>query len=124
MDAIFADTIDDYMDDIFIYAPDEETLAKNTRRVLKRLRDNDLFLKPTKCKFNKSNVEYLGMVIEEEKILMNSGKFKGIWDWPTPTMVKQVRVFLGFGNFYWQFIWHFSELAKPLNDLLKKDNKI
>ena len=31
--------------------------------------------------------------------------------------------FLGFGNFYRQFIWHFSELAKPLNDLLKKDNK-
>ena len=63
------------------------------------------------------------MVIEEEKILMNSGKLKGIWDWPTPTTVKQVRAFLGFGNFYRQFIWHFSELAKPLNDLLKKDNK-
>ena len=50
MDAIFADMIDDniviiYMDNIFIYAPDEETLAKNTRRVLGRLRDNDLFLK-------------------------------------------------------------------------------
>ena len=112
-----------YMDDIFIYTPDEETLAKNTRRVLERLQVNDLFLKPTKCKFNKSKVEYLGMVIEEGKISMDSGKLKGIRDWPTPTTVKQVWAFLGFGNFYWQFIWHFSELAKPLNDLLKKDNK-
>ena len=128
MDAIFADMIDDniviiYMDNIFIYAPDEETLAKNTRRVLERLRDNDLFLKPTKCEFNKSKVEYLGMVIEEGKFLIDSGKIKGIQDWPTPTTVKQVRAFLGFGNFYRWFIWHFSELAKPLNDLLKKDNK-
>src|SRR6202044_2515306 len=128
MDAIFADMIDDniviiYMDDIFIFAPDEITLTENTRRVLTRLRDNDLFLKPTKCEFNKTKVEYLGMVIEEGKISMDSGKLKGIQDWPTPTTVKQVRAFLGFGNFYRRFIWHFSELAKPLNDLLKKDQK-
>ena len=90
---------------------------------MERLRDNDLFLKPTKCEFNKSKVEYLGMVIEEGKILMDSGKLKGIRDWSTPTTVKQVWAFLGFGNLYRWFIWHFSELAKPLNDLLKKDNK-
>ena len=128
MDAIFADMIDDnvvviYMDDIFLFAPDETTLTKNTRKVLDRLRDNDLFLKPTKCEFNKTKVEYLGMVIEEGKISMDSGKLKGIRDWPIPTTVKQVRAFLGFGNFYRRFIWHFSELAKPLNDLLKKDHK-
>ena len=63
------------------------------------------------------------MVIEEGKILMDSRKLKGIRDWPTPTTVKQVQAFLVFGNFYRRFIWHFSELAKQLNDLLKKDNK-
>ena len=54
---------------------------------------------------------------------MDPGKLKGIQDWPVPTTVKQVRGFLGFGNFYRWFIWRFSELAKPLNDLLKKDKK-
>jgi hypothetical protein len=54
---------------------------------------------------------------------MDSGKLKGIQDWPIPTTVKQVRGFLGFGNFYRRFIKHFSELAKPLNNLLKKDTK-
>ena len=63
------------------------------------------------------------MVIEEGKISMDSGKLKGIQDWPTPTTVKQVRAFLGFGNFCRRFIWHFSELARPLNDLLKKDQR-
>ena len=110
------------MDDIFIYAKDEETLTENTKKVLTRLRDNDLFLKPTKCEFNKTKVEYLGMIIEEGKISMDAGKLKGIQDWPTPKTVKQVRQFLGFGNFYRRFIWHFSDLAKPLNDLLKKDH--
>ena len=61
------------------------------------------------------------MVITEGKITMNSVKVKGIWDWPTPTTVKEVRSFLGFGNFYRKFINKFSELAAPLNGLLKKD---
>ena len=42
-------------------------------------------------------------------------------DTETKIAVKQTQGFLGFGNFYRQFIWHFLELAKPLNDLLKKD---
>ena len=85
--------------------------------------DNELFLKPKKYKFYKTKVEYLGMIIEEGKISMDSGKLKGIQDWPTPTMVKQTRGFLGFGNFYQRFIQGFSNLARPLNDLLKKDKK-
>ena len=128
MDDIFGDMINEciiivYMDDIFIFAPDEITLTKNTKKVLARLRDNDLFLKPTKCEFNKTKVEYLGMVIEEGKISMDPGKLKGIRDWPSPTTVKQTRGFLGYGNFYRRFIRGFSNLAKPLNDLLKKDHK-
>ena len=93
------------------------------QEILKQLQDNYMFLKPTKCEFNKTKFEYLGMVIEEGKISMDPGKLKVIRDWPAPTAVKQTWGFLGFGNFYWQFIWGFSDLAKPLNDLLKKDHK-
>ena len=128
MDDFFADMIDEniviiYMDDIFIFALDESTLTTYTKWVLSRLQEKDLYLKPSKCKFNKLKIEYLGMVIEEGKISMDTGKVRGIREWPVPTMVKQVQGFLGFGNFYRRFIWHFSELAKPLNDLLKKDKK-
>ena len=64
MDTIFSDMIDEsiviiYMDDIFLFAPDKVTLTKNTKQVLARLQENDLFLKPEKCKFNKSRVEYV-----------------------------------------------------------------
>ena len=93
MDNIFGDMINEYiiivyMDDIFIFAPDEITLTENTKKVLAQLQDNDLFLKPTKCKFNKTKVEYLGMVIKEGKISMDPGKLKGIRDWPSPTTVS------------------------------------
>ena len=128
MDDIFSDMITEriiivYMDDIFLFAADETTLTNNTKKVLVRLQENDLYLKPTKYKFNKTKVEYLGMVIEEGKISMDPGKLKGIQEWSIPAMVKQVQGFLGLGNFYRRFIWHFSELVKPLNNLLKKDQK-
>ena len=54
---------------------------------------------------------------------MDPVKLGGIKDWPIPTSVKQVRSFLGFGNFYRRFIRNFANLARPLNDLLKKDIK-
>jgi hypothetical protein len=126
MDAIFVDMIEGciviiYMDDILIFARTQEDLERYTKLVLQRLRKNDLFLKALKCEFNKAQVEYLGMIIEEGKIAMDPVKLGGIRDWPIP--VKQVRSFLGFGNFYRRFIHHFFELARPLNDLTKKDKK-
>ena len=54
---------------------------------------------------------------------MDPGKLKGIQDWSAPTTVKQVQGFLRFGNFYRCFIRGFSEIARPLNELLKKDRK-
>jgi hypothetical protein len=128
MDSIFLDLTDEciviiYMDDIFLFAKDPKTLELNTKKVLQRLQENDLYLKPKKCEFCKTKIEWLGMVIEEGKISMDSGKLQGIKEWPAPTTVRQVRGFLGFGNFYRRFIRHFSEIAKPLNDLLKKDHK-
>ena len=126
MDHAFADMIEEgilivYMDDILIFAKDEMTLQSHTKRVLDRLRKHDLYLKPKKCEFCKTKVEYLGMVIEEGKVSMDKGKLRGIEEWPAPTTVKQVRAFLGFGNFYRRFIRKFSDIARPLNDLLKKD---
>jgi len=74
-----------------------------------------------KCTFEAKEVEYLGMIISENQIKMDLAKLEGIRDWPTPTTVKQVQSFLGFGNFYRKFIGHYTDIARPLNDLTKKD---
>src|SRR5277367_2163791 len=116
MDSIFAKEIEGnlviiYMDDILIFAPTLEELANSERKVLQKLREHDLYLKPKKCEFRKPKVEYLGMVIQKGRISMDLIKLGGIRDWPIPTTVKQVRSFLGFGNFYRKFIKGFSELA-------------
>ncbi len=48
-------------------------------------------------------------------------KLARIRDWPTLTTVKQVRSFLGFGNYYRKFISGFAHLTRPLRDLTKKN---
>ena len=126
MDATFKDLINEgkiitYMDDLFLFVKDLTFLEENTKQVLRRLIDNDLYLKPRKCEFAQTKVEWLGMIIEKSQISMDAGKLKGIQDWPIPTTVKVVRGFLGFGNFYRRFIRHYSNIAKPLNDLTKKN---
>ena len=62
MDSIFEDLIEGhiiivYMDDIFLFAKTLAELEANTKKVLQRLRENDLFLKPGKCEFCKTKIE-------------------------------------------------------------------
>jgi Reverse transcriptase (RNA-dependent DNA polymerase) len=122
MNKIFKDMIDEgwvviYMDDILIFSEKLTDHQERTRQILERLREHDLYLKPEKCKFNIQEVEFLGLIVRPNHLSMDPTKLTGIKDWPTPTNVKRVRSFLGFGNFYRRFIGHFAELARPLNNL-------
>jgi hypothetical protein len=112
-----------YMDDILAFFKTIDGLKKIGRIILKKAREYDLYFKAKKCKFRNLKIEYLGLVVKEEKMAIDPAKLKGILDWPAPKTVKEVQSFLGFGNFYHCFVRGFSYLAHPLNDLLKKDKK-
>ena len=109
------------MDDMLLFSKDKEELETNILQVLKKLRENDLFLNLDKCAFCIEEVEYLGMIISENKISMDKTKLAGILNWPVLTTIKQVQFFLGFGNFYRKFIGRYADIAWPLNDLTEKD---
>jgi hypothetical protein len=112
-----------YMDDILIFSNTLDEHRTRTRRILEKIRKEHLFLKPEKCTFDAQEVEYLGMIIRPGHVAMDTAKTEGIKDWPTPTSVKDVRSFLGFCNFYRNFVPHYSDIARPLIDLTKKDIK-
>ena len=63
------------------------------------------------------------MVIGPDGIKMKEEKIKGILDWPTPKCVKDVQKFLGLANYYRQFIKGFISIARPLHDIVKKNQK-
>jgi len=110
-----------YLDDILIFTETLEEHRKVTWRVMELLRKNNLFLKPEKCKFEKTEVEYLGVIISHNSIKINPVKVAGVTEWPIPSNRKEVQSFLGFTNFYRRFIQGFSHLAHPLINLTWKD---
>lgn len=110
-----------YMDDILIATKDIKEHRQLVKQVLQRLQDNDLYLKPEKCFFEREEIEYLGLIISHGHTRMDPVKVRGISEWPQPRNLKQVRGFLGFANFYRRFIKDFARIARPLNDLTKKN---
>ena len=126
MDTKLADLIDTghvvvYLDDILIFVHTITKVIKFTHMVLQHLLDLDLYLQPAKCSFNQTSIEYLGLIILEGELCMDPIKLKAVSSWPTPTKVKNIQEFLGFCNFYRQFVKNYLALACPLFDLTKKD---
>ena len=89
-----------YMDDILIHSENLDDHRRITREVLTTLRHHKLFLKPEKCKFDRKEIDYLGLVISCGHVGMDPIKVQGVAEWPIPGKLKEVQSFLGFVNFY------------------------
>jgi len=110
-----------YLDDILIFTRIEEEHERAVQRVLEVLAEHKLFLRPEKCEFHRKEIEYLGLVISENKVAMDPVKVAGVCDWPTPENRTDVQAFIGFVNFYRRFIRDFSTIARPLFDLTRSN---
>jgi hypothetical protein len=92
--------------------------------VLKALENAGLYLDIGKCEFGCTSTKYLGFIIQAGKgVSIDPKKVRAIKEWEAPTTVKGVHGFIGFANFYQEFIPNFSSILRPLYDLTKKDTK-
>jgi len=93
-----------YLNDILIFMETEEEHEQAVWRVLEVLAEHKLFLCLEKCEFYQKRIEYLGLVILENKVKMDPIKVAGVRDWPTLENQTDVQAFIGFVNFYRHFI--------------------
>ena len=89
-----------FIDNVIVGMEDEEEYDELVAEIIKKLEENDLYVKLEKYKWKIREVGFLGVVIGLEGIKMEKEKMKGVLDWPTPKYIKDVQKFLGLANYY------------------------
>jgi hypothetical protein len=127
MNSVFMPELDKFVvvfiDDILIYSKNKEEHAEHLRIVLTRLREHHLYAKFSKRAFWFEKIQFLGHVLSAKGIAVDPSKLQDILEWKSPTIVHQVRSFLGLAGYCRRFISDFSKIVKPIMELMKNDVK-
>ena len=111
-----------YLDDVIVFSKTPEEHVERLAAVFDKICKAGLKLKPSKCEFFKSRINYLGHIVSRNGIETDPKKIEAIQKWPRPKTVHDVRSFLGFTNYYRKFLYTYAQKACPLNQLISGDN--
>ena len=109
------------MNYILIYSNNILEYYWHVKKVLKHLHKTGLYAKAEKYELHSKSVEYLGYILSPSGLTMSDNKVKIIQNWPEPKKVKDIQSFLGFANFYYQFIFNYLDIVILLTHLIQKD---
>ena len=112
-----------FVDDILVGTETEEGHNEIVEEILRRLEENDLYIKLEKCVWKARKIRFLEVIMGPNRIEMVKVKVNGILSWPEPNNVKDIRKFLGLANYYRRFIKNFAQVARPMNVLTRKNAK-
>ncbi len=113
-----------YLDDVIVFSNSFTEHIEHLRKVLRRLREWGVKLKPKKCNLFKQEVSFLGRLVSQHGYRMDPKATNAvqIWKRTTPSTVGDVRKLVGLLGVYRRHIKNFSQQAKPIYDLLKEQN--
>ena len=89
-----------YIDDIIIFSSTFKEHLHRLALVFTCLREANLKLKPSKCTIASNSVDFLGFVVSSDSTIPNPDKIEAVRSFPVPTVVKELRNFLGLSNYY------------------------
>ena len=110
-----------YLDDLLIVSKSMSEHLGHLKKVLNRLMEFGLKLKPKKCAFAREQVDYLGHTLSAEGVRPNNAKVEAVKSFPRPKSSKEVKSFLGLVNFYRRHLPNFAVVTRPLTALTRQD---
>lgn len=111
-----------FFDDILVYKKSKSEHLGHLREVLALLKQYQLFLKRSKCRFAMEEIEYLGHVINAQGVMADYSKVITMLDWPEPKNVKSLQEFIGLTGYYRKFIKNYGLITASLTTLSRKDS--
>ncbi|KAL1191712.1 RNA-directed DNA polymerase-like protein [Cardamine amara subsp. amara] len=125
MNNVFREHLDEFVivfiDDILVYSKTREDHEHHLRIVMSKLREHKLFAKLSKCSFWQREIGFLGHVVSDKGVSVDSEKIRAIEDWPRPRNATEIRSFLGLAGYYRRFVKGFARMANSLTKLTGKD---
>nr|GFB61301.1 putative reverse transcriptase domain-containing protein [Tanacetum cinerariifolium] len=112
-----------FSDDILIYSRNKEEHSNHLRIILELLRKENLYAKFSKCDFWIRTVQFLGHLIDSQRLHVDPVEIEAVKNWASPTTPTEIRQFLGLAGYYRRFIKDLSKIEKSLTILIQKDKK-
>ena len=102
-------------DDILIYAKTQKEHDIALLKTLQRLSDCNLTLNPKKCIYNKSRIQFFGVIFSKEGVTPAPDKIQALMDMEQPTSASEIWSFLGIANFSCHFFKTYFNVSAPEN---------
>lgn len=112
-----------YLDDLLVCTPDLRSHINVLKEVAKCLRNAGLTINVEKSRFCQKEIKYLGYIVGQGTLRTNQERVEAIQNFPLPTTPRQIRRFVGMTGWYRQFISNYADVAAPLTDCLKKQER-
>ena len=112
-----------YLDDIIIFGRNFMEMLGRLGAAPECLGQAKLKLKPSKCAFEKTPLNFMGNVISYKGISTDPEKLRRIKKWPRLHNPDEARSFLGYATYYRKFIKNFAHIVEPLKMLPIKERQ-
>ena len=110
-----------FINDVTVETESKEGYDEPVEEILRRMKEDNLYVKPEKCIWKVREIDFLGVVIGLEGIKIEEEKVKVVLDWPVSKSVNNIQKFLGLTNYYKRFVEGFTKIVRLSYGLTKKN---
>ena len=112
-----------YVDDVVIATPTLEDHIERLEEVFSCMKQAGLKCKPSKCEILRDSIKYLGRLVDKHGVRPDPEAVEAVLTWKAPKTDTQLMSFLGFANYYREFIKGYADKIYPMQRLMRNKGK-